>query len=45
MTPQQEWSQNIEKQIKDLQEQQKNILEYIKELATAITESNSDVSQ
>lgn len=36
---------NIEKQIKHLQEQQKNILEYIKELATAITESNSDISQ
>ena len=44
MTPQQEWSENIEKQIRELQEQQKNLLEYIKELAITITETRIDKS-
>ena len=45
MTPQQEWSENIEKQVRELQEQQKNLLEHIKELALIISETNVDISK
>ena len=36
---------NLEEQVRQLLEQNKNMLEHIKELALIITESNSDISQ
>ena len=42
---QEERIENLEQQVQVLLEQNKNMLEYIKQLATAITESNSDISQ
>jgi hypothetical protein len=36
---------NLEKQVRELQEQQKNLLEYIKELAITITETRMDKSE
>jgi len=42
---QEERIESLEQQVQVLLEQHRNMLEYIKELATAITESNSDISQ
>tara|TARA_R110002167_G_scaffold211320_2_gene415838 strand:- start:9276 stop:9407 length:132 start_codon:yes stop_codon:yes gene_type:complete len=42
---QEERIESLEQQVQVLLEQHRNMLEYIKELVTAITESNSDISQ